>query len=313
MASGEAKAAKAAAQSFKAAVVQMTTSSDHEENFKIAAGLCEDAEKEGVKLLCFPECFAFLGLGAEESKAFAQKLSGDMLKRYASLAKKHKLYLSLGGIQEKVDDGPDKIANSHVIVDPEGQILCNYRKIHLFDVDVPNGRSFRESSFTVAGKELVVVKNDEVGNLGVSICYDVRFPEMYAKLRERGAQLLLIPATFAMKTGMAHWEILLRSRAIENQCYVLAAAQSGKHNAKRYKELKKGPPRESYGNSCIIDPWGTVIARASNDSPCLVIAKIDLARVGRMRLAMPVSEHRRPDIYHATSAAEKVEGSPAKL
>jgi len=110
--------------------------------------------------------------------------------------------------------------------------------------------------------------------LHLQICYDVRFPEMYAKLREMGAQLLLIPAAFAMKTGMAHWEVLLRSRAVENQCYVLAAAQSGVHNAKRYKEMKKGPPRESYGNSCIIDPWGTVIARATTDSPCLVVLSI---------------------------------------
>jgi len=148
----------------------------------------------------------------------------------------------------------------------------------------------------------VVLSETPVGKLGVTVCYDLRFPELYGVLRRMGAEILLIPAAFTLKTGIAHWSVLLRARAIETQCFVLAAAQVGKHNVQRYRNETTKPPRESYGDACIIDPWGTVIARATVGKPGLVIAKLDLGLLSSIRTSMPTASHRRPDVYYAANS-----------
>ncbi|GAB5359338.1 hypothetical protein AAMO2058_000535500 [Amorphochlora amoebiformis] len=252
---------------WRVGVVQMTSCSDPEKNIKFAQFMCEEASKQGVKMVCFPENFAFMGLSSIESQKFSQPLNGKVISEYCQLAKKFGLFLSLGGFQEKRPNRP-KIHNTHILVDPSGSIVGKYRKAHLFDVDVPNGQSFRESAFTEPGKSMALARTP-LGNFGITVCYDIRFPEMYCSLRRAGANILLIPAAFAMKTGRAHWEVLLRARAIENQCYVIAAAQCGKHNVDRYHNETKKAPRESYGDACVIDPWGTVIARGVEGTPGL--------------------------------------------
>lgn len=207
------------------------------------------------------------------------------MQQYQSLARESKIWLSLGGFQEKGSEEAH-ICNTHVVIDDAGNIRSTYRKIHLFDVDVPGGRSYKESSFTEPGKDIVALDSSPVGRLGLTVCYDLRFPELYQQLRfQHEAQVLLVPAAFTKITGQAHWEILLRARAIETQCYVIAAAQAGKHNDKR----------ESYGDTLIIDPWGTVVGRLPDRvSTGIAVADIDLSLVDSVRTKMPIAKHRMP-------------------
>lgn len=186
----------------------------------------QGAAAAGAKVLFLPENFSFLGRSPAESLAIAEPLDGPLMKRYQDLAKQHKIWLSLGGFQEK---GPDSshLYNTHVIIDDSGDIKASYRKIHLFDVDVPGGPRLKESEFTVPGEGLSCVSTP-FGKLGLSVCYDLRFPALYQKLAfQMGAEILLVPAAFTVPTGEAHWHTLLRARAIETQCYVIAAAQAG--------------------------------------------------------------------------------------
>ncbi|KAF3783113.1 Nitrilase-like protein 2 [Nymphaea thermarum] len=234
----------------KVAAVQMTSVNDLSANFSICSQLVKEAATAGVKMLCFPENFSFAGARDGESLEVAQSLDGPVMKGYQSLAREFNIWLSLGGFQEKGAD--DKhLYNTHVLIDESGHIRNTYRKIHLFDVDVPGGVVYKESNFTTAGNDLVVA-DSPVGRLGLTVCYDLRFPDLYQQLRfQHNAQVLLVPSAFTKVTGEAHWEILLRARAIETQCYVIAATQTGKHSEKR----------ESYGDALIIDPWGTIVAR----------------------------------------------------
>ncbi|KAJ4779318.1 Nitrilase-like protein 2 [Rhynchospora pubera] len=295
----------------KVGVVQMTSTNDLEANFQTCSRLVKEAAAEGVKLLCFPESFSFIGARMGESIEIAEPLDGPTMQRYCSLAREANIWLSLGGFQEK---GPDDahLCNTHVLLDNYGKIRNSYRKIHLFDVDVPGNMVYKESSFTSQG-DTVVAEDSPIGRLGLTVCYDLRFPELYQMLRfHYQAQVLLVPSAFTKVTGEAHWEILLLARAIETQCYVIAAAQAGKHNEKR----------ESYGDSIIIDPWGTVIARLPGSHISLVafcdvllcdyrmltchypisvpdrlctgfaVAEIDLSKIDTVRTKMPISMHR---------------------
>lgn len=235
-------------------------------------------------MLCFPESFSFIGANDGDSVKIAEPLDGPIMQQYQSLARESKIWVSLGGFQEKGSQEAH-ICNTHVVIDDAGNIRSTYRKIHLFDVDVPGGRSYKESSFTEPGKDIVAL-DSPVGRLGLTVCYDLRFPELYQQLRfQHEAQVLLVPAAFTKITGQAHWEILLRARAIETQCYVIAAAQAGKHNDKR----------ESYGDTLIIDPWGTVVGRLPDRvSTGIAVADIDLSLVDSVRTKMPIAKHRMP-------------------
>ncbi|KAK6790319.1 hypothetical protein RDI58_014119 [Solanum bulbocastanum] len=272
------------ANSVRIAAAQMTSVNNLAVNFATCSRLVKEAASAGAKLLCFPENFSFVGDLEGESLKIAEPLDGPIMKGYCSLARESNIWLSLGGFQEKGSDDAH-LRNTHVLIDDNGNIRSTYSKMHLFDVDVPGGAVYKESSFTEAGKDIVVV-DSPFGRLGVTVCYDLRFPELYQQLRfNHDAQVLLVPAAFTTVTGQAHWEILLRARAIETQCYVIAAAQAGKHNDKR----------ESYGDTLIIDPWGTIVGRLSDRlSTGITVADIDFSLIDSVRAKMPVSKHRKP-------------------
>ncbi|XP_006345903.1 nitrilase-like protein 2 [Solanum tuberosum] len=274
----------AMANSVRIAAAQMTSVNNLGVNFATCSRLVKEAASAGAKLLCFPENFSFVGDLEGESLTVAEPLDGPIMNGYCSLARESNIWLSLGGFQEKGSDDAH-LRNTHVLIDDNGNIRSTYSKMHLFDVDVPGGAVYKESSFTEAGKDIVVV-DSPFGRLGVTVCYDLRFPELYQQLRfNHDAQVLLVPAAFTMVTGQAHWEILLRARAIETQCYVIAAAQAGKHNDKR----------ESYGDTLIIDPWGTIVGRLSDRSSTgITVADIDFSLIDSVRAKMPVSKHRKP-------------------
>ncbi|XP_016467579.1 deaminated glutathione amidase, chloroplastic/cytosolic [Nicotiana tabacum] len=274
----------AMANSVRIAAAQMTSVNNLAVNFATCSRLVKEAASAGAKLLCFPENFSFVGDLQGESLKIAETLDGPIMKGYCSLARESNIWLSLGGFQEKGSDDAH-LRNTHVLIDDNGNIRSTYSKMHLFDVDVPGGAVYKESSFTEAGKDIVVV-DSPFGRLGLTVCYDLRFPEVYQQLRfNHDAQVLLVPAAFTTVTGQAHWEILLRARAIETQCYVIAAAQAGKHNEKR----------ESYGDTLIIDPWGTIVGQLSDRwSTGITVADIDFSLIDSVRTKMPVSKHRKP-------------------
>lgn len=272
------------------AVAQMTSTSNVDDNFKIVDDLIKKIIKYPVEMIFFPEAFAFIGDDKIKSKDIADKSIdpiGPLLKRYLSLASKYDKWISYGGFpiynKEK-----DKVTNTHIIVNNKGKIIECYDKIHLFDVDIPNGIKIKESSWTICGNKIKICKNTPIGCLGLSVCYDLRFGKLYNKLREKGANILVVPSAFSVETGYAHWDILLRARAIENQCYVIASAQIGKHNDKR----------KTYGYSMVIDPWGTILAQSSPKlSPSFIISEINLDVVNKVRESMPIHLHQRPDLY----------------
>jgi len=273
----------------KVGIVQMTSVNDKDINFQRNAETVRAASSQGCLLLCFPECFSFIGAKAGEAQAAAEDISGPTITRYRALAREHGMWLSLGGFQEKPPAGSDddKIYNAHLIVDAKGEIAAVYRKIHLFDVPMTG---LVESRQALPGDRLVACPSP-AGMLGVTVCYDLRFPELYQKLTFlHGAQVLLVPSAFAMKTGEAHWETLLRCRAIETQCYVIAAAQVGQHN-------EDGNKRQSWGHSLAIDPWGRILADMGSSDTGLVVIEVDPQLVQSTRDNMPMHSHRRYDIY----------------
>ncbi|GMY08673.1 nitrilase-like protein 2 [Fagus crenata] len=272
-----------AANSVRVAAAQITSVNDLAANFSTCSRLVKEAALAGAKLLCFPESFSYVGAKDGDSVKIAEPLDGPIMQRYCSLARESSIWLSLGGFQEKGSDD-EHLFNTHVVIDDAGNIRSTYRKIHLFDVDVPGGRVYKESSFTEAGKDIVAV-DSPIGRLGLTVCYDLRFPEIYQQLRfQHDAQVLLVPSAFTKVTGQAHWEILLRARAIETQCYVIAAAQAGNNNDKR----------ESYGDSIIIDPWGTVVGRLPDRlSTGITVADIDFSLIDSVRAKMPIAKQRK--------------------
>ncbi len=266
---------------FLAAVVQMTSTSDAEANWSCARELVERAAKLGARLVATPENTNYLG-PHEEKVHLAEALDGPTCLRFADLARRLGVHLLLGSFNERSPD-PARCYNTSVLFGPDGEQIAAYRKIHLFDIDLSDDVRFRESATVMPGSE-VVVADSALARLGLSICYDLRFAELYARLAAGGAEVLTVPSAFTLRTGKDHWHTLLRARAIENQCWVLAPAQSGLHD--------DGGLRESYGHAMIVDPWGHIIAMAP-DGPGLALAEIDLERVAGVRRAMPVAEHRR--------------------
>jgi predicted amidohydrolase len=264
---------------------QMTAGGDVEQNVATCRSLAGAARDAGAALLVLPECFAFMGEHDDDTSKVAEPLEGALFDRYRALARAAGLWVCFGGFPEKADAAHHH--NAHVVVDEKGAIRAVYRKIHLFDITLPNGAVYQESRHTTPGRELVVV-DTPVGKLGLSVCYDLRFPELYRALAERGAEVLLVPAAFTATTGKEHWEPLLRARAIENECWVVAAAQTGRHNARR----------ETYGHAMAIDPWGTVVAQC-RDGTGIATCRIERAWLDEVRRRIPVWQHRRPDLYRS--------------
>ncbi len=264
-----------------AAVVQLTSTSDEAANWQAARELVERAAARGARFVATPENTNYLGPHAEKVRR-AEPLGGPTCERFAALARRLGIHLLLGSFNEAAA-AAGRCYNTSVLFAPDGAVLATYRKIHLFDVDVSDELRFFESATVVPGDETAVVETP-LGRLGLSICYDLRFPELYRRLTAAGAELLAVPSAFTLTTGKDHWEPLLRARAIENQCWVLAPAQHGRHDDQGLKE--------SWGHAMIVDPWGQVVACAS-DGPGIALAEIDRERLVRIRRSMPVAAHRR--------------------
>lgn len=268
-------------ESFLSAAVQLTSTSDEERNWAQVRALVREAAGRGARFVVTPENTNFLG-PHEEKVRRAEPLDGKTCERFAALARECEILLLLGSFNERSDD-PERCYNTSVLFDASGKQIAVYRKIHLFDIDLSDEVRFLESKTIVPGAKTVVA-NSPFGKVGLSICYDMRFPELYRQLSESGAELVCVPSAFTWTTGKDHWEVLLRARAIENQCFVVAAAQCGRHDDRGL--------RQSWGHSAIIDPWGRVLAMAG-EAPEVVVAEIDPAKTAEVRRAMPVAGHRR--------------------
>ena len=267
---------------FTVAVLQLDSQDDVQKNLDTVVSFIEEAAARGAKLITMPESMNYVGL---DNAGHAEEIpGGPTFQLMSEQAKQYGVWLHCGSIYEKNPNDPRPF-NSTMVIDPQGNLAAKYHKIHPFDVVIPNGPVNRESERICPGNEIVTVDTGEVGHLGLSICYDMRFAEMYRIMALEGAQILLMPADFTMPTGKDHWETILRTRAIENGCYVIAPAQYG---------VK--PKFQAYANSLVVDPWGNVIARASNH-PQVITAEIDLDYLQQVRRQIFTLENRRPDVY----------------
>ena len=266
----------------RVAAVQLNSTDDKARNLEKAERLVRAAAADGAALVALPEKWSILG-DPDALRAGAEPLDGPTLAAAAAWALDLGIHLVAGSVAERLPGG-ERLANTSVLLGPDGDRLAVYRKIHLFDVDV-GGVAYRESALEDAGEELVTAPVGDV-ELGMEICYDVRFPELSRILALRGARLITLPSAFTRPTGSAHWEVLVRARAIENQVFVLAANQIG-----------QAPPHyDSWGHSMIVDPWGVVLAEAP-DEECFVAADLDLAEQERVRETLPALANRRPAVY----------------
>jgi predicted amidohydrolase len=270
------------------AAVQMTSTDQVDANLRRARELAGEAAGAGARLIGLPENFAYLGPDNDHRLSLAEALPaageaaappGPILGAMQELARATGAWLLLGGFPERA--GGRLIRNSAVLLEPQGRVAAVYRKIHLFDVDVPGGRRFRESESIEPGGEVVVAETPW-GGLGLSICYDLRFPELYRAFAARGVRMVAVPSAFTLQTGKDHWHVLLRARAIENQTFLFAPAQFGAH----------GPHRASYGHALVVDPWGAVIAECG-DHEGFALARLDFAYQDQIRAALPCLTHRR--------------------
>ena len=263
----------------RVAAVQMTSTQEVEANLALSESLVREAARGGASLVALPENFSYFKVEGEVA-AFRTGLDGELVARFGGLARELAVTLLLGSIPEAIPES-EKTYNTSVLLGPDGQTLAVYRKIHLFDVDVPGVVELKESKAVEAGEEVVTAKTPACV-VGLTVCYDLRFPELYRRLARAGAELLTVPSAFLPHTGKDHWEALLRARAIENQAYVIAPAQFGRHSERR----------QSYGRSLIIDPWGLVLAQAP-DGEGVITAEIDLDHLRTLRRNMPCLEHMR--------------------
>lgn len=267
--------------SMKVAAIQMSSTPDKEENQTTAEALIRAAVADGAELVALPELWSCHGL-EKVYKENAEPIPGPTTEALAALARKLGIYLLGGSILEEAGQG--KMYNTSTFFTPDGGLAAVYRKIHLFDVKAPD-REYLESASIAPGEEVVTAKAGPV-TLGLSVCYDVRFPELYRLLALRGADILAVPAAFTLQTGKDHWELLLRARAVENQAFVIAPAQWG----------QKADGRWTYGRSMVIDPWGTVLAQCP-DHDGYALASLDLDYLERFRTEFPTLKNRRPESY----------------
>jgi predicted amidohydrolase len=267
----------------RVAIVQLNTQDDLATSLSRVRHWAAEASAAGAQLVAFPENFAFMGEEAAR-RDLAERLDGTfpgpIFGALAESASKHGMWILGGGMPEKSDDVA-RPYNTAVLVDPRGGIAAKYRKVHLFDVTTPDGTSYRESAATAPGVDAVTAEVLGV-RIGLSVCYDVRFPELYRRLVDQGARVLVVPASFTVPTGKDHWHPLLRARAIENQAYVLAPAQHGRH--------PRG--RQTFGKALVVDPWGEVVAQCS-EGEGIAVANLDFAYQDRVRTALPALLHRK--------------------
>jgi deaminated glutathione amidase len=275
----------------RAGVVQLNSNENKDRNLDAATRLVRDAAGDGAELIVLPEKFNVLG-SAEQLIAGAESLDGPTLRWAGALAEELGVWIVAGSIVERLE-GEEKLRNTSALVGPDGEIKVVYRKIHMFDVEV-GGVIYRESDTEAPGDEIVVA---DVGQmpLGIAICYDLRFPEVFRILALRGARAIALPAAFTLHTGKDHWEVLVRARAIENQAFMVAAGQIGRHP----------PDHESYGRSMIVDPWGIPLAVAP-DREAFAVAELDLEAQDGIRRKLPVLANRKPDTYRWPDAALEV-------
>lgn len=258
---------------FKVACVQVNASNVMADNIAAACDFARTAAMLGAELVLFPENVAMMTFGAEDIRANAcVEADHPAIEAFQALAQELDIWLHGGTLA--IIDG-DRIANRSFLFAPDGSIAAKYDKIHMFDVDLENGESYCESETFAPGEDIVLV-GLPWGGLGLSTCYDVRFPYLYRTMAQNGAHMLAVPSAFTVPTGQAHWEVLLRARAIENGCYVFAPAQTGSHHG----------DRETYGHALIIDPWGNVLADAGR-KPGIIIADVDMAQVDKVRAQVP--------------------------
>jgi predicted amidohydrolase len=267
----------------RVAAVQLNSSADRDANLAVADRLTRAAAADGARLIVLPEKWTAMGSDADQLAA-AETLEGTAIGWAREAARELGVDLVAGSILERVP-GQEKPANTSVHVDPRGEVRAVYRKVHMFDVEV-EGRSYRESELEQAGEEIVLSELDDGVSLGMSICYDLRFPELFRILAVAGARVIALPAAFTLATTRDHWETLVRARAIENQAFVIAANQVGEHPA----------GQRSGGRSMIVDPWGVVLAQAP-DGVGHIVADLDLERQSEIRASLPALANRRPGAY----------------
>jgi len=286
---------------FKAAMIQMRSGLNPAANIDAAARMIDEAKSAGADYVLTPEMTNILAAKREQLfAAIVEEETDASLATLRELARKSAIYIHIGSLAIRLTH--ERAANRSFLIDPKGEIVARYDKIHMFDVDLADGESYRESRNYRPG-ELAVLADLPWGRMGLTVCYDLRFPALYRALAEAGATMLTIPSAFTRQTGEAHWHVLIRTRAIENGCFVFAAAQGGRH--------ENG--RETYGHSLIIDPWGRIIAEGGTE-PGIVMAEIDLAEVAKARGRIPSLQHGRrfemvepmaePTHLHAVRSAE---------
>ncbi len=268
----------------RAAAIQLNATDDTQRNLETAQHLVRAAAADGATLILLPEKWTVLGSPQQLSDG-AQTLDGEAITWAREIARELCIDLVAGSIAERIA-GQERMSNTSVHVSPDGEIHAVYRKVHLFDVEV-GGTRYCESDTDQAGDELVLSATADGTELGLSVCYDLRFPELYRELAVAGARILLVPSAFTLGTTRDHWEVLLRARAIENQCFVVAANQIG----------RDGAGRQCGGRSMIIDPWGLVLAQAP-DEQTQISAPLDLSSLKSIRERIPSLASRRPDVYH---------------
>jgi predicted amidohydrolase len=278
---------------FRVAAIQMSSTPHREANLREAARLLEEAARSGAMLAALPENFSFLRTeddAAPDPEPYAPATDGPdgpVTMWLRGRARTLGLWILGGSVPERLPpgSGDDRRYNTSLLLNPEGKIVARYRKIHLFDVAITGGPVFEESKVIAPG-DAPVIASTPFGAAGLTICYDLRFPELYRALALAGARVVFVPSAFTAHTGKDHWEPLLRARAIENQCYVVAPAQVGRHS----------PRRASHGRALIVDPWGIVLAQAS-DRPSVILANLDAELLDEVRRDLPALEHVRKDLF----------------
>ncbi|KAM0755655.1 putative NIT2-nitrilase [Meredithblackwellia eburnea MCA 4105] len=280
-----------------AAVGQLCSKAVVETNLRLCASIVTRAAQQGARLVWLPEASDFIADAKHVPELSRPLNESPFIDGLKQAAKQSNVWVGVGVHESGPPEDSKRCYNTNLLISPEGMIVQAYRKVHLFDVDIAGGATILESNTTIPGKEFLDPVETPVGKVGLLTCYDIRFPEANLVLRRKGAQVITYPSAFTMKTGAAHWNVLLRARAIESQSYILAPAQVGQHSATRV----------SFGNAMIIDPWGTVVAQTTDQLPAgdeedagtFVLADINLPWVEKIRTEMPLWEQRRTDVYPA--------------